>query len=130
MLSIFLKKYVNSLKHKKHQKFFLHLLFFIYTNEFFVYCRSKKKKKKKQFFNFFFLFMLKILLCKTFFLKNTAIKLLMYRTFSIMWHGFLGQKLLILYIYSLIILSLFLKKCVNSHKHEKYQEIVFTFTIF
>ena len=130
MLSIFLKKYVNSLKHKKHQKFFLHLLFFIYTNEFFVYCRSKKKKKKKNFFYFFVLLMLKILLCKTFFLKNTAIKLLMYRTFSIMWHGFLGQKLLILYIYSLIILSLFLKKCVNSHKHEKYQEIVFTFTIF
>ena len=130
MLSIFLKKYVNSLKHKKHQKFFLHLLFFIYTNEFFVYCRSKKKKKKRHFFKCFVLLMLKILLCKTFFLKNSAIKLLMYRTFSIMWHGFLGQKLLILYIYSLIILSLFLKKCVNSHKHEKYQEIVFTFTIF
>ena len=49
MLSIFLKKYVNSLKHKKHQKFFLHLLFFIYTNEFFVYCKSKKKKKKTFF---------------------------------------------------------------------------------
>ena len=130
MLSIFLKKYVNSLKHKKHQKFFLHLLFFIYTNEFFVYCRSKKKKKKRHFLRCFVVLLLKILLCKTFFLKNTAIKLLMYRTFSIMWHGFLGQKLLILYIYSLIILSLFLKKCVNSHKHEKYQEIVFTFTIF
>ena len=84
---------------------------------------GQKKKKKRHFFKCFVLLMLKILLCKTFFLKNTAIKLLMYRTFSIMWHGFLGQKLLILYIYSLIILSLFLKKCVNSHKHEKYQEL-------